>query len=201
MQLLQFVTIAVQNAISLSRGSACGSSPYFAKVLMVAYMGSMLILFGNFFFQTYILKKPTRFGGGVVKKMEPLQITKQHSGRTVLDSRGEAVVELPSSFEGGELTYQVTPIGRAMPNLHVSDEHQNEHACGFSLAGGVPDKPVSYTVTMVLTLLGEKPKPKLMSCCDTDGAQDSAWCCLNSASMAPETGRSGTPRGGSKKIR
>merc|ERR1719473_1893295 len=66
MQLLQFCLIATQSALSLYRGDACGG-PYFGKVLMVAYMGSMLVLFGNFFFHSYVLKKPSaKFGGGVV---------------------------------------------------------------------------------------------------------------------------------------
>ena len=53
---------------------------------------------------------------------EPLQVTKSHSGRSTLDGSGAARVELPAQFSGGELTYQVTPIGRPMPNLHISDE-------------------------------------------------------------------------------
>jgi len=194
MQLLQFVLIAVQSSLSLSHGDSCGS-PYFAKVLMVAYMGSMLLLFGNFFFHAYILKKPSAsFGGGVVKKMEPLQVTKTHSGRITLDSSGAGVVELPSQFSGGELTYQVTPIGRPMPNLHIADEQQTEQQCTFKLAGGVPDKAVSWTVTMVLTLLGEKPKPSPTCCASNVDAQDPS-CCLSPHSQ--NTSRIGTPRSGS----
>lgn len=203
MQLLQFVTIAVQSSMSLSRGDSCGS-PYFAKVLMVVYMGSMLLLFGNFFFHSYILKKPVQFGGGVVKKSEPLQVTKTHSGRVTLDATGTGLVTLPSQFSDGELTYQVTPIGRPMPNLHVSDETQTDQQCGFTLSGGVADKPVSFTVTMVLTFMGQKPKRSSPSCCDAqlEAPQESAWCC-NSVSAQSGNGRSGTPRSGNaeKKIR
>lgn len=202
MQLLQFMLIAVQSSISLSRGESCGS-PYFSKVLMVVYMGSMLLLFGNFFFHAYILKKPSaQFGGGVVKKMEPLQVTRSHSGRVTLDSSGSALIDLPSRFADGELTYQVTPIGRPMPNLHISDEQQTDQQCNFTLAGGVPNKAVSWTVTLVLTLLGEKPKPA-PSCCaspNPDTASDAAWCCNSATSQltSGEAGgrRSGTPRAG-----
>jgi elongation of very long chain fatty acids protein 4 len=161
MQLLQFVTIATQSSMSLSRGDSCGS-PFFAKVLMVAYMGSMLVLFGNFFLQTYVLKKPSSGGGGVFKKMERSQVTKSQSGRANLDEKGSSCVELPGHFASGELTYQVTPIGRPMPNLHVSDEQQTDEVCKFTLSGGVPNQSVSYTVTMVIT--HEKPKPS-PSCC------------------------------------
>lgn len=186
MQLLQFVTIAVQSGMSLSRGDSCGS-PYFAKVLMVVYMGSMLILFGNFFFHSYVLKKPAQFGGGVVKKQEPLQVTKSHSGRSTLDGSGAARVELPAQFSGGELTYQVTPIGRPMPNLHISDEKQTDQECSFSLAGGVANKSVTWTVTMVLTLMAPKPKPE-PSCCLSPHAD---------VGTAPKNGNS-TPRSGKK---
>merc|ERR550514_432019 len=43
LQLLQFCAISVQSAIAYWTGPACGS-PDFAKVLMVGYMGSMLVL-------------------------------------------------------------------------------------------------------------------------------------------------------------
>merc|ERR1719183_2690588 len=67
MQLLQFILIATQSAMSLSSGDTCGG-PYFGKALLVAYMASMLLLFGNFFLHAYILKKPsTKFGGRVLK--------------------------------------------------------------------------------------------------------------------------------------
>lgn len=200
MQLLQFVLIAVQSGMSLSNGDSCGA-PYFAKVLMVVYMGSMLFLFGNFFLNAYVLKRPAQFGGGVVKKMEPLQVTRTHSGRAVLDSKGTARVELPLSFSGGELTYQVTPIGRPMPSLHIADEQQTEQNCSFMLSGGAPDKVVSWTATMVLTLLGQKPQPP-PSCCDN--VQDPSCCKSIHGDAAPvANGRSNTPRGGTadKKLR
>jgi len=191
MQLMQFMLIAVQSGIGLSRGDSCGA-PYFGKVLMVAYMGSMLLLFGNFFFHAYILKKPsTQFGGGVVKKQEPVQVTRSHCGRVTLDESGGALVHLPARFADGELTYQITPIGRPMPNLHVSSESLTETECNFSLSGGIASKSVSYTVTTVLTILGEKPKPA-PTCCDrnTEVAQD------------VDRQRTNTPRGGSgKKLR
>lgn len=173
MQLLQFITIATQSAMSLSAGDSCGA-PFFGKLLIVAYMASMLLLFGNFFINSYILKKPsTKFGGGVVKRLEPMQVTKTHSGRSVLDANGNARVELPSTFASGEIHYQITPIGRPMPNLHVSREPQEED-CIFGLAGGTAGNSVSWTVTMVVTLLGSEPKSPPPSCCPTvpENAQD-----------------------------
>jgi len=163
-QLTQFITIATQSGLSLSRGDSCGA-PYFGKVLMVTYMGSMLILFGNFFYHSYILKKPTaRFGDGVIKKLEPLQVTTTHTGRSLLDEAGNANVELPSAFASGDLSYQVTPIGGPMPQLHVASE-PSEEKCSFALAGGSGGRSVSWTVTKVMTIAGEAPPKPPPSCC------------------------------------
>mmetsp|Transcript_30624 Transcript_30624/g.55872 ORF Transcript_30624/g.55872 Transcript_30624/m.55872 type:complete len:400 (-) Transcript_30624:58-1257(-) len=180
MQLLQFVTIAIQSAISLSRGDSCGA-PYFGKASMVLYMGSMLVLFGNFFVRSYILKnKSDHIGGGVIKRPEPIQFNKSHSGRVVLDAHGDAQVELPSQFSSGSvIQYQVTPIGCPMPNLHVSREPVADD-CSFLLAGGVANCAVSWTVTVAVTILGETPKQKpLLSCCG-DNAQDAQGFCCSS---------------------
>jgi len=165
MQLLQFVTIAIQSSMSLSRGDTCGS-PYWGKLAMVAYMISMLVLFGNFFFHAYVLKKPTPSSVGVVKTPEPVQATRSHSGRAILDSNGNAIVELPGYFTNSSVHYQVTPIGRPMPNLHVSRE-PTEANCTFALSGGISNATVSWTVTKVVTLL-QRPteKPRLTTCCD-----------------------------------
>merc|ERR1719183_3403688 len=97
LQLGQFVLIATQSAMSLSSGDGCGA-PYFAKIAMVAYMASMILLFGNFFFHSYVLKNSKMpLGSGVIKE------------------QGHAKVELPSTFAAGDIHYQVTPIGRPMP--------------------------------------------------------------------------------------
>merc|ERR1712054_24211 len=100
-------------------------------------MGSMLVLFGNFFLQSYVLKKPTaRFGGGVVKRIEPVLNTRTYTGRAVLDASGSAQVQLPASCVGDELHYQLTPIGRPMPQLYIAEEPTSEKH-HFTLAGGL----------------------------------------------------------------
>jgi len=148
MQLMQFVLIAVQSGMSLSRGADYGA-PFFAKVVMVCYMGSMLILFGNFFLHAYVLNKPsTRFGDGVIKHPDSLNRVHVHTGRVVLDAAGSARVDLPESLAGGELNYQVTPIGRPMPELHVSREPSSDD-CSFTLSGGLPNATASWTVSRV----------------------------------------------------
>mmetsp|Transcript_33695 Transcript_33695/g.60982 ORF Transcript_33695/g.60982 Transcript_33695/m.60982 type:complete len:401 (+) Transcript_33695:63-1265(+) len=173
MQLLQFCLIAAQSSMSLTRGSSCGA-PFFAKIIMVIYMASMLLLFGNFFLRSYVLKKPASSLGGVMKKPEPVQITKSHSGRVTLDSTGSADLMVPASFTG-ELLYQITPVGKPMPDLHVSREPSPEDS-SFALAGGQAGMPVTWTITM-LTLPASPPKSQ---CCSNLQDADAQWCC-NSA--------------------
>ena len=55
LQLIQFILIAAQNWIAYQAGPTCGA-PDFAKVVLFFYMGSMLALFGHFFYDKYISK-------------------------------------------------------------------------------------------------------------------------------------------------
>lgn len=176
MQLIQFCLIAVQSSVSLYYGNSCGA-PYFAKILMVTYMMSMLVLFGHFFFKSYIMKTPATSLGGVMKRPEPVQVTKTHCGRATLDSTGLADIVVPASFKG-ELVYQLTPIGVPMPGLHVSREPDAENS-SFALAGGEPDRQVSWNITMIQTLFPESA-PKPVSCCaapDNNQDADGQSCC------------------------
>lgn len=181
LQLLQFMTIATQSAMSLHAGDSCGG-PYFGKVVMVAYMASMLLLFGNFFWHAYILKKPARFGAGVVKELERSQLTKTHTGRVQLDEEGCVTVTLPGAFSKGELSYQVTPIGRPMPQLHICAE-PTEEVCSFSLAGGFAGAAVCYTVTAVLSPDEEAKKQPARA---VDNAQDAQASCCGDPNQAPK---------------
>jgi len=65
LQLIQFVLITVQSVYSYYLGPQCSYD--FIKVLLTVYMGSMLVLFSNFFIQQYI-KKPTRPAGANEKE-------------------------------------------------------------------------------------------------------------------------------------
>lgn len=56
-QMGQFAFILVQSVMAYLEGPSCGS-PDFSKLLMMGYMGSMLVLFSDFFIKRYILKKP-----------------------------------------------------------------------------------------------------------------------------------------------
>jgi hypothetical protein len=69
-----------------------------------------------------------------------------YDGVARLDAEGRATVALPEWFEAlnRDFRYQLTAIGTAQPNLHVSDEiHEN----AFRIAGGVPGARVSWMVT------------------------------------------------------
>jgi len=56
LQLIQFMIITTQSIVAYIHGPSCGLD--FEKVLLTVYMGSMLILFGNFFVRQYIVKEP-----------------------------------------------------------------------------------------------------------------------------------------------
>lgn len=69
-----------------------------------------------------------------------------YDGVVELDARGEAVVTLPDWFEAlnRDVRYQLTGIGRPMPDLHVADEVS---AGSFTIGGGAAGRKVSWQVT------------------------------------------------------
>jgi hypothetical protein len=71
-----------------------------------------------------------------------------YRGTVTLDANGEAWVQLPDYFEAinRDASYHLTPIGAAMPNLHVAVEIQGNR---FKIAGGAPFKKVSWEVKAV----------------------------------------------------
>jgi hypothetical protein len=71
-----------------------------------------------------------------------------YRGTVTLDAQGEAWVQLPDYFEAinRDASYHLTPIGAAMPNLHVAVEIQGNR---FKIAGGAPFKKVSWEVKAV----------------------------------------------------
>jgi hypothetical protein len=79
--------------------------------------------------------------------IESPQVQNVYNGVITLDADGTAVVQLPAYFEAlnkGEFTYQLTPIGASMPNLHISQEIQENT---FQISGGMANMKVSWTVT------------------------------------------------------
>ena len=69
-----------------------------------------------------------------------------YDGVVKLDESGKALILLPSYFEAlnKDFRYQLTPIGAAMPDLHV-DHEQGRNA--FTVAGGTPNGTVSWQIT------------------------------------------------------
>jgi hypothetical protein len=71
-----------------------------------------------------------------------------YNGVATLDDNGEASVQMPDYFQAlnQNYRYQLTAIGAAMPNLHVSQKIQDN---AFKIAGGVAGQEVSWEVTGV----------------------------------------------------
>lgn len=71
-----------------------------------------------------------------------------YRGTVKLDMAGAAEIELPEYFESIniDLSYQLTAVGAAMPNLHVAREVQGNR---FAIAGGAAGERVSWQVTAV----------------------------------------------------
>lgn len=66
-------------------------------------------------------------------------------GVVVLDYTGEAWVKLPDGFDSRarDLRYQLTPIGKPSPNLHVASEVSRNR---FHIAGGRMRQRISWQV-------------------------------------------------------
>lgn len=69
-----------------------------------------------------------------------------YDGVVTLDGQGQAIVEMPSYFEtlNSDYRYQLTPLGQAAPNLHISEEIKQRK---FKIAGGLAGQKVSWQVT------------------------------------------------------
>ncbi|MBN2280355.1 MAG: hypothetical protein JXQ65_07235 [Candidatus Marinimicrobia bacterium] len=69
-----------------------------------------------------------------------------YNGIVELNGNGYATVKLPEYFEdlNIDFRYQLTPIGSPMPNLYIAQKIENNE---FMIAGGEPNKEVSWQVT------------------------------------------------------
>lgn len=78
--------------------------------------------------------------------VESNEILNIYRGIATFDASGEAVVQLPDYYDAinKNASYQLTPIGSAMPNLYIASEVNNGT---FVIAGGVSAKKVSWTLT------------------------------------------------------
>lgn len=80
--------------------------------------------------------------------VESDEMVNVYTGNVTLDSRGEAVVELPEWLEAvnRDFRYQLTAIGAPGPDLYVAEKIRGN---SFRIAGGVPGSEVSWQVTGV----------------------------------------------------
>jgi len=71
-----------------------------------------------------------------------------YDGEIVLDESGTAEITLPAWFQAlnDRFRYQLTPIGRAAPDLHVARELEGNR---FAVAGGEPGTRICWQVTGV----------------------------------------------------
>jgi hypothetical protein len=69
-----------------------------------------------------------------------------YDGVVILDSQGEATIQLPAWFEAlnRDFRYQITAIGAPGPNLYIASEINNNE---FRIAGGTSGMKVSWMVT------------------------------------------------------
>jgi len=77
--------------------------------------------------------------------VESSEVLNTYSGTVVLDEHGRATVPLADWFAeiNTDPRYQLTAIGAAAPNLHISSEIDNNQ---FAIAGGSPGLKVSWMV-------------------------------------------------------
>ncbi len=77
--------------------------------------------------------------------IESNEVLNMYRGTAIFDTNGEAVVSLPEYFNDINInfSYQLTPIGKAMPNLYIKNEISGN---SFTIAGGEAGAKVSWTV-------------------------------------------------------
>lgn len=78
--------------------------------------------------------------------VESNEVVNMYRGKQEFDANGKAVIQLPDYYDSINInpSYQLTPIGAAMPNLYIEQEVSQGV---FVVAGGVPGKKVSWTLT------------------------------------------------------
>lgn len=77
--------------------------------------------------------------------IESNEILNMYRGTATFDSNGEAEITLPDYFSDINInySYQLTPIGKSMPNLYIKREISGN---SFTIAGGEAGAKVSWTV-------------------------------------------------------
>jgi hypothetical protein len=78
--------------------------------------------------------------------MESPEVLNLYRGTVTLDANGEAYIEMPEYFHliNINFSYQLTPVGAAMPGLFVAEEIDANGK--FKVSGGAANKKVSWVV-------------------------------------------------------
>lgn len=78
--------------------------------------------------------------------LESPEILNMYRGNIVLNSEGEATIQLPDYFLSINInfSYDLTAVGRSAPGLYIKNEIDNTGK--FTIAGGSPDQKVSWVV-------------------------------------------------------
>lgn len=109
LQIIQFILISAQSVLAYRAGPSCGA-PDWGKVMMICYMGSMLVLFGQFFARKYIFGANDPTMCGVMKTNDEITWS-VYRGKALLDDNGQAgIISLDSS--GGIGTRSTTSSSR-----------------------------------------------------------------------------------------
>ncbi len=89
---------------------------------------------------------------------ESPEVLNAYSGKVILNQQGEAIVELPAYFAriNKDPRYTLTPVGAAMPLLHIAEEVSEE-----ALAQGEKAAPTDPAPTSSFTNAGGAPNAKV----------------------------------------
>lgn len=98
--------------------------------------------------KTFIIDHPLDPENKTLKhfSIESNEILNVYRGNATFDSNGNATIQLPNYFNSinKDFSYQLTPVGAAMPNLYVAEKINTNGS--FVISGGVTGKEVSWSV-------------------------------------------------------
>jgi hypothetical protein len=147
------VALAVGVALSSTTAGAVQINPSVTVNGNVSVLGNVTKGSGTFAIDHPLDPKNKLLFHSFVESPDVLNV---YDGIVVLDSRGQASVELPDYFLAlnKDFTYLNTPVAVAMPNLYIKDRIARSlfslhPKIAFTIAGGVPGGKVSWQVTGV----------------------------------------------------
>ncbi len=98
--------------------------------------------------KTFIIDHPLDPENKTLKhfSIESNEILNMYRGNATFDSNGNAKIQLPNYFNAinKDFSYQLTPVGAAMPNLYIAEKVNNNGS--FIISGGVAGKEVSWSI-------------------------------------------------------